>query len=105
MCMEALTLGTWKDKPILFTTGATNTEKLRIGNNGNIGIGTNDPTSFVDIAKVTASGIDVDMLNMRFDNNWGVKFQQSYTAVGNIQYNLIHRYNSTDYNSLTFKAC
>ena len=35
----ALTLGTWKDKPILFTTGVTNTEKMRIESNGNVGIG------------------------------------------------------------------
>jgi hypothetical protein len=35
----ALTLGTWKDKPILFTTGVTNSEKMRIESNGNVGIG------------------------------------------------------------------
>jgi hypothetical protein len=41
----ALTLGTWKDTPILFTTGATNTEKMRIASGGNVGIGSNDPSN------------------------------------------------------------
>ena len=207
----ALTLGTWKDKPILFTTGATNTEKMRIdssgnvgigvtnpinklqivhsstslnadtgtgvglyvfnptntasnnsiicnriggstankviysydvstqygwstyilgsdttnrllrfhsawdgtggvdrmvinGANGNVGIGTVDPQASLDIVKSTAVATTVDLLNMRTDANWGVKLQQNYSAAGNIQYNFIHRYNATDYNSLTFKG-
>jgi chaperonin cofactor prefoldin len=207
----ALTLGTWKDKPILFTTGATNTEKMRIENNGNVGIGitnptsklhiihsstatnadatggaglyvfnptntanhnsiicnriggttankviysmdvssgygwsmyiqgndttnkllrfhsswdatsgtdrmvingangnvgigTTDPTASVDILKATVVATTADLLNMRFDVNWGLKLQQNYTATGNIQYTFIHRYNAVNYNSLTFKA-
>ena len=39
-----------------------------------------------------------------FFQNWGLKLQQSYTQAGNIQYNLIHRYNVTDYNALTFRG-
>ena len=42
----ALTLGTWKDTPILFTTGATNTEKMRIGSNGNVSIGSTDTATY-----------------------------------------------------------
>jgi hypothetical protein len=45
----ALTLGTWKDTPILFTTGATNTEKMRIASGGNVGIGTNNPLAKLHI--------------------------------------------------------
>jgi hypothetical protein len=41
----ALTLGTWKDKPILFTTGSTNTEKMRIDSNGNVYIGSSTNSS------------------------------------------------------------
>jgi hypothetical protein len=44
------------------------------------------------------------MLNIRVDGNWGLKLQQSYTVAGNIQYNLIHMYNTVDYNALTFKG-
>jgi hypothetical protein len=43
------------------------------------------------------------MLNIKTDGNWGLKVQQSSSA-GNIQYNVIHRYITTDYNSLTFKG-
>ena len=207
----ALTLGTWKDKPILFTTGATNTEKMRIENNGNVGIGianptnklhiihsstatnadavggaglyvfnptnttnhnsiicnriagsiankviysmdvtgaygwsmyiqgndtankllrfhsewdatggtdrmvingangnvgigTIDPLASVDILKATSVATTADLLNMRFDGNWGLKLQQNYSGAGNIQYTFIHKYNTVNYNSLTFKA-
>jgi hypothetical protein len=100
----ALTLGTWKDQPILFTTGATNTEKMRIASGGNVGIGTNNPLALLDVVYSPPAVANTDMLNIRVDANWGLKVQQSYTVAGNIQYNLIHRYNSTDYNSLTFKG-
>jgi hypothetical protein len=70
----------------------------------NIGIGISAPIASLDIVKTHNSGTTLDLLNMRFDNNWGLKFQQSYTGAGNIQYNLIHRYNAVDYNSLTFKG-
>ena len=100
----ALTLGTWKDQPILFTTGATNTEKMRIASGGNVGIGTNNPLALLDVVYSPPAVANTDMLNIRVDANWGLKLQQSYTVAGNIQYNFIHRYNSTDYNSLTFKG-
>jgi hypothetical protein len=100
----ALTLGTWKDTPILFTTGATNTEKMRIASGGNVGIGTNNPLALLDVVYSPPAVANTDMLNIRVDANWGLKVQQSYTVAGNIQYNLIHRYNTVDYNSLTFKG-
>jgi len=100
----ALTLGTWKDQPILFTTGATNTEKMRIASGGNVGIGTNNPLALLDVVYSPPAVANTDMLNIRVDANWGLKVQQSYTVAGNIQYNLIHRYNTVDYNSLTFKG-
>jgi hypothetical protein len=40
---------------------------------------------------------------MRFDDNWGLKISQNYTGAGNIQHEFIHRYNTVNYNSLTFK--
>ena len=74
--------------------------------NSKIGIGAYPTASSaaLEIVKTSGSGVSIDMLNMRFDNNWGLRFQQAYTGAGNIQYNLIHRYNTTDYNALTFKG-
>ncbi len=79
---------------------------ITISTTNNVGIGTTNPTSdtSVDIVKSTASGVSHNMLNMRFDTNWGLRLQQAYTGTGNIQYNFIHRYNNIDYNSLTFKG-
>ena len=73
-------------------------------NTGNVGFGTTAPSATLDIVKSHAVATNIDMLNMRFDTNWGLKFQQSYTVSGNIQYNLIHRYNAVNYNSLTFQS-
>ena len=70
----------------------------------NVGIGIAAPTAVLDIVKTHNAATTLDLLNMRFDANWGLKLQQSYTGAGNIQYNFIHRYNAVDYNSLTFKA-
>ena len=74
------------------------------GANGNVGINTIDPQASLDIVKSTVVATTADLLNMRFDVNWGLKLQQNYSVAGNIQYNFIHKYNSTDYNSLTFKG-
>jgi hypothetical protein len=72
-------------------------------NSGNVGIGTNNPLALLDLVKATAVGT-TDLLNMRFDANWGLKLQQNYTGAGNIQYDFIHRYNAVNYNNLTFKG-
>ena len=77
---------------------------------GNVGIGVSPDTNYKlnvggTISSVIANPVGVvDLLNLRYDANWGLRLQQNYTGAGNIQYNLIHRYNSTDYNSLTFKG-
>ena len=72
--------------------------------NGNVGFGTTNPSALLHIEKFISPATTLDLLNMSLDANWGLKVQQSYTAVGNIQYNLIHKYNGVDYNSLTFKG-
>ena len=77
---------------------------MSITSGGNIGIGTTSPNSVLDIVRTSASGAVVDMLNTRFDNNWGLKVQQNYVGADDIRYNLIHRYNATNHNSLTFKG-
>ncbi len=41
---------------------------------------------------------------MRYDTSWGLIFQQSFTGSGNIQYNVLNRYNNVNYNALTFQA-
>jgi hypothetical protein len=87
---------------MIFQAGGS--ERLRIASNGNIGIGTNNPLALLDITYAAPSLPDIrDMLNIKTDGNWGLKVQQSSSA-GNIQYNVIHRYLSVDYNSLTFKG-
>ena len=73
-------------------------------NSGNVGIGTNVPSAFLDIVKTHAASTVSDLLNMRFDSNWGLKIQQNYSVAGNIQYDFIHRYNAVNYNLLTFKG-
>ena len=73
-------------------------------NSGNVGIGTNAPSASLDIVKTQAAATTIDLLNMRFDSNWGLKVQQNYSVAGNIQYDFIHRYNAVDSNLLTFKG-
>ena len=77
---------------------------MSITSGGNVGIGTTAPNSMLDIVRTSTSGVAVDMLNTRFDNNWGLKVQQNYVGTGDIRQNIIHRYNAIDYNSLTFKG-
>jgi hypothetical protein len=73
-------------------------------NGGSVGIGASTtPTSLLELTKVGTVGTN-DLLNMKYDANWGLKIQQNYTGTGNIQYNLIHKYNTVDYNALTFKG-
>jgi hypothetical protein len=88
---------------IFFTTNS-DTERMRIASGGNVGIGTNNPLALLDVVYSPPAVANTDMLNIRVDGNWGLKVQQSFTVAGNIQYNLIHRYNTVDYNSLTFKG-
>jgi hypothetical protein len=87
----------------VITFNTAGTTRMQIDANGNIGVGT-APTAVLDIVKTHNAATTLDLLNMRFDNNWGLKVQQSYTGAGNIQYNFIHRYNAVDYNLLTFKG-
>jgi hypothetical protein len=89
-------------KHIFYSAGAT--EIMRITDTGNVGIGTNNPLALLDLVKPTASGVATDIINMRLNADWGLKLQQYYTGTGNIQYDFIHRYNATNYNSLTFKG-
>jgi hypothetical protein len=87
----------------LFLQSGTGAPAMVIDVSNNIGIGTTTPNTMLDIVKSHNSGTSVDLLSMRFDNNWGLRFQQSYTGVGNIQHNIIQRYNANDITSLIFK--
>ena len=49
----ALLMGVWRDKPIIFTTGQSNTEKMRINSNGNVGIGNTNPSYKLDVVGTT----------------------------------------------------
>jgi hypothetical protein len=83
------------------TSGSIHTLSM---NSGNVGIGTTEPLAKLHILQTHDSGTAVNLLRTNFDANWGVRLQQNYTGSGNIQYDWIHRYNATDYNSLTFKG-
>ena len=85
-----------------WNTGTDTTEIFY--NVGNVGIGTDNPTALLDLVKPTAAAVATDLINMRFNNDWGLKLQQNYTGAGNIQYDFIHRYSSVNYNVLTFKG-
>ena len=88
----------------LILQSGTGMAGLIIDTANNIGINTVIPSATLDIVKTHNAATNIDIFKMRFDTNWGLKFEQSYTGAGNIQYNLIHRYNTVDYNSLTFKG-
>jgi hypothetical protein len=88
----------------LILQSGTGAAAMVINTTNNIGIGTTSPNALLHIEKFINPATTLDLFNMSLDVNWGLRFQQSYTAVGNIQYNLIHRYNAVDYNALTFRA-
>ncbi len=77
---------------------------LIIDVSNNIGINTVIPSATLDIVKTHASGTNIDQFKMRYDTSWGLIFQQSFTGTGNIQYNVLNRYNNVNYNALTFQA-
>ena len=77
---------------------------LIIDVSNNIGINTVIPSATLDIYKQHASGTNIDQFKMRYDTSWGLIFQQSFTGTGNIQYNVLNRYNNVNYNALTFQA-
>jgi hypothetical protein len=101
------------DKDLYLQIGAGAGSKLKlysnnvetmIISNGSVGIGTTNPNALLHIEKFISPATTLDLFNVSLDVNWGLRIQQSYTGVGNIQYNLIHKYNNVDYNSITFKG-
>jgi hypothetical protein len=101
------------DKDLYLQIGAGAGSKLKlysnnvetmIISNGSVGIGTTNPNALLHIEKFISPATTLDLFNVSLDVNWGLRIQQSYTGVGNIQYNLIHKYNNVDYNSITFKS-
>ncbi len=92
----------YENASLLF--GTNSLERMRISADGNVGIGTTNPTALLDIVRSVAGTGSVDVLNLRLDANWGIKIAQNYTGAGNVQYELIHRYNTNNYTSLIFKG-
>ncbi len=87
--------------------GVRYTFDTRTGNTyiaGNVGIGTTAPNHLLQLTKSHNSGTTADMFRVNFDDNWGLRLRQNYTGAGNIQYDLIERHSSVDYNVLTFKG-
>ncbi|MFZ2385996.1 MAG: tail fiber protein [Candidatus Omnitrophota bacterium] len=87
--------------------GVRYTFNTRTGNTyiaGNVGIGTTAPNHLLQLTKSHNSGTTADMFRVNYDDNWGLRLRQNYTGAGNIQYDFIQRYASTDYNVLTFKG-
>ncbi|MHA8084247.1 hypothetical protein U8695_01590 [Aquirufa antheringensis] len=85
--------GNWTSNILFLTrnTGATvPTEKLRIGSDGKIGIGTTSPGSLLDVAAGTTTNVtgmnltgsidDFFQVNVQNTNNTGTKAQSGYAA-------------------------
>ena len=57
------------------------TERMRLTNAGNLGIGTFGPSGRLDIYSNTSSGTSTEMLKMSWqDNSWGLKLDQIHTG-------------------------
>jgi hypothetical protein len=70
----------------LILQSGTGTAAMVIDTANNVGIGVAAPTATLDIVKTHNVATTLDLLNVRFDSNWGLKIQQNYSEVGNIQY-------------------
>ncbi len=67
----------------------------------NIGIGiTNPTTSSIEIVRPVTTATDI--INMRYDANNGLRFQQAYVVANDVKYNIIAKNNNVDVNALTF---
>ena len=67
----------------------------------NIGIGiTNPTTSSIEIVRPVTTATDI--INMRYDANNGLRFQQAYVAANDVKYITIAKNNNVDVNALTY---
>lgn len=106
--MDLCGYNTNSDMDDTITMGTRGTEKMRISGNGDIGIGTDNPGTLLDLA---TPSITKALLTIRGGNgsvafNDGAQIQFGYS--GNDSYNhYIHtRHNSTDsYNAIDFYLC
>ena len=89
------------------TTSSTDTERyirMSIKPGGNVGIGTVSPGAKLHItAGLTTDDTWVDVLKVNADDNWNFRLAQ-YHDLGNfISYGFKQRYNTVEYDVLTFK--
>ncbi len=94
-------LGVHNNVAVVGTDGATN---LGINpDGGNVGIGTTNPLSLLQISKASNPYVNVPILNVIPETNWGIKLQQYHNGGGYDYYLMQNNGVATDVNLLTFK--
>ena len=63
-----------------------------------------DVTGCVRVQNPIASGTNIDMLRLSFDDNWGVRVNENYVGAGDIRYHTYAKFGGTEYNMLTYKG-
>ena len=71
--------------------------------NGNVGIGTSTPSALLGIVKTHDSATTENIIETKFDDNWGLRLVQNYVGSGDIKYELKQTYNNTEYDVLSFR--
>ena len=67
------------------TTSAV--ERMRIDSNGNVGIGTSNPSAIFHTLKSTSGGNTDSIWKHTFDANWGIELEQQHVSGIHIQWN------------------
>jgi hypothetical protein len=87
---------------ILFSTDSGATTQMYLKNGGNVGVGTTAPSALLDVQTVTPAQAAYQSQWWSTPNSgYALKLQTVWDARG-IYQQFVHRFNSTDYNVLTF---